>query len=46
MSQHGNIMNPSTGDYMDAQGPPQGGGYMMQIPQLYDVQQHYNANGS
>jgi hypothetical protein len=26
MSQHGNIMNPSTGDYMDAQGPPQGGG--------------------
>jgi hypothetical protein len=26
MSQHGNIMNPNTGDYMDAQGPPQGEG--------------------
>jgi hypothetical protein len=25
MSQHGNIMNPNTGDYMDAQGPPPGG---------------------
>ncbi|XP_046460077.1 patronin-like isoform X46 [Daphnia pulex] len=51
MGHHGYMMNPNTGNYMDAHGPPQGG-YMMQTPPRhpmdnpYDAQQHYYANGS